>query len=487
MSVKLKLTQKQEEALNYTLSGKNVFITGPGGVGKSVLVKEIKKCMEQAKKSVVVTSTTGISALLIGGFTLHSYLGIGLGTGSVEEMARKIRRNKKLLSRWEYLDCLIIDEISMLSPELFDKLEKLARVIRSGNALQSLMNSAREPVFGGIQLVLCGDFLQLPVVNNTNFSFQAEKWNECIDKVFYLSEIIRQSDTVFQNLLNEIRMGRLGEEGMRLILSRMNVELKNEFGIRPTRIYTTNASVEDINNKELEKLARKNNDLQFYEYEMEVAWYTASNQDLLDNSKKNCIATETLQLCEGAQVMLLCNLDFEQGLVNGSRGVVVSFADDMPVVRFLNGLQLPISFNVWDIEEFNSKTQSTVKLLGLKQIPLKVAYAITVHKSQGCTLDSAEIDLRNVFEYGQAYVALSRVKSLENLLVIGIDFDKIKAHPLAIEYYEALEKKMDHVSVPIKRTIEVLEPLPIPIKIKKVNKKIVSLSIVAMDGEQSSG
>jgi ATP-dependent DNA helicase PIF1 len=393
-------------------------------------------------KIIGITSTTGISALLIGGTTLHSYLGIGLGNTSTESLIKKISSKRYLSNRWNDLEVLIIDEISMLSPTLFDKLEEIARVIRNNNR-----------PFGGIQLILSGDFCQLPCVKTSDFCFEAQSWNSCIDTIVYLDQNMRQKEAMFQKCLSEIRVGKISEETKTIFNQCINKELTNAFGIKPTRFYSTKKAVEEINNYELDKYAEQN--VEYYEYEMVIDYnadtiipkplmrfISTSGQNVKDaidqaveNHKKNCNAPQTLQLCVGAQVMLTCNMHLEAGLANGSRGVVVSFENDKPVVRFLNGLEILIDYYEWEIVEHDKK------IMTFRQLPLQLAYALTIHKSQGCTIDYAEVDLSEIFEYGQAYVALSRVKNIDGLSIIGdIDFSRIKAHPKAVKFYEEITK-----------------------------------------------
>lgn len=419
-----KLTTKQKEAFDYMVQGKNIFLTGPGGSGKSAVIHLFKKTFNNIK-TIAITSTTGISATMIGGTTLHSYLGIGLGTGSVEELTNKIIKNSKIYQRWLKLDVLIIDEISMLSPKLFDKIENIARNVRK-------IKDNRLKPFGGIQLVLSGDFLQLPVVDDSDsFVFDAECWNKCVEHVVELTKIMRQKDKEFQEVLNEIRIGEVSKRGRKLLESRIGVKLKNELGILPTRIHTTNAAVDQINERELNKLGEEN----FFQYDMEIYFFEfiKNREQSIEKYRKNILVPDTLYLCVGAQVMLLCNLDLDNGMANGSRGVVVGFSDDLPVVRFLNGKECVINYWQWEIEEGRKKQ------IRITQIPLKLAYAITSHKSQGSTLDYAEVDLSNIFTFGQAYVALSRVSSIEGLSIININFRKIQAHPRAVKYYQDLK------------------------------------------------
>jgi len=416
----IKLKPKQNDAFSHLVKGDSIFLTGPAGVGKTAVIKMFMKAYKDIRQ-IAVTSTTGTSALLLNGTTLHSYLGIGLGKACVEALVEKICGWSWLRKRWINLECLIIDEISMLDPELFDKLEEIAREVR------------KDPrPFGGIQIVLSGDFLQLPCVGTDKFCFQAKSWDKCITHTVYLNEIIRQGDTTFQELLNNVRIGQLTKKDKKVLTSRIGAKLKNGFGIQPTKLYSKNREVDRVNNEELDKLAEDGRE--FMEYVMETVVYSGvSNRTAaLNKFKKNCIAPQVLQLCVGSQVMLVKNLDMAAGLANGSRGVVTSFCGDMPVVCFLNGVERVIDYYMWEVDE-NGK-----KILRAQQVPLKVAYAISIHKSQGCSLDYAEIDLSGIFEYGMSYVALSRVKSLEGLSIIAIDYDYIQAHPTALEYYESL-------------------------------------------------
>lgn len=411
-----KLNNKQNIAFSYMVQGKNIFLTGPGGTGKSAIIKLFKK-LYNSSKIIAMTSTTGTSALLLNGTTLHSYLGIGTGDDTVEKLVDKINKWKWLRNRWCNLQCLIIDEISMLDPILFDKLENIARIIRK-NSL----------VFGGIQLILSGDFLQLPCVGTDKFCFQAQSWELCIEHTIYLTDIIRQGDSVFQNCLNNVRLGNITPEVYDILESCRGKVLNNSFGIIPTKLYSTNYDVDRVNNIELDKLSQDGR--QFYEYTMDIKLQGNNRLNVAEKYKKYCNASENLQLCEGAQVILLKNLDLSNGLVNGSRGIVLSFIDDFPKVKFLNGMEIVITPELWEIKE-NDKV-----VMYIEQIPLKVAYALSIHRGQGCTLDYVQVDLSNIFEYGQGYVALSRVKNLSGLSIIDIIYEKIKAHPIAVEYYK---------------------------------------------------
>ena len=414
------LTKSQKHALDLILSGKSVFITGPGGCGKTFLINHFVKHYKNGK-NIGVTSTTGTSAIHIHGTTLHSWAGIGLGKGSVGAMSTHIKKKSYLRTKWREAQILIIDEISMLSPELFDKIEKVARMVRRIN----------EP-FGGLQLIVTGDFLQLPCVDSDKFCFEAQTWDACIDETIYMSENLRQSDPTWQKCLSEVRMGELSADSKKLLKSCARRKFKTSLDIRPTQLLPLNADVEEINQSCLEDCCQ-NNGNEVLVFPMEVELYDKKLKFKLDKFKKDCPAMENLNLVEGCQVMLLWNLDLEQGLVNGSRGVVVRFVNDLPLVRFLDGQTRLIDYHIWELEEDDKKIAS------IEQVPLKLAYAISIHKSQGCSLDYVVTDIGDVFEYGQAYVALSRVRSSKGLYIKNLKFNKIRANPTAKSYYQQLE------------------------------------------------
>jgi len=416
-----KLSDKQQIAFDIVSRGENVFITSAAGGGKSYFIKMVYKQFKESK-NIAITSTTGTSAILINGVTLYSYLGIGLGNSDVSSLFLMIKKRREILKRWRDLNILVIDEISMLSPVLFDKLENLARVIRRNDL-----------PFGGIQLILSGDFLQLPVVGESDsFCFEATSWNKCIKHIIYFDENFRQEDLVFNKCLNEIRMGNISKETTKILRSRVNAKLENEYGVLPTKIYSLNRDVDIENDEELNNLVLKNSDLDFYEYDLTYEVLSFDVKKVEETIKKSCIVPFTMQLCVGAQVMLLYNMDVENKLVNGSRGVVIGFENDLPKVRFMNGMVLTIEYKIWSHEE-NGEI-----VLQWTQIPLKVAFALSTHKAQGITIDYAEVDLSNIFENAQAYVALSRVRTLEGLSIKNFNKMCIRAHPKAIEFYSKL-------------------------------------------------
>jgi ATP-dependent DNA helicase PIF1 len=405
------LSQNQHAVIDSVQSKRNVFITGPGGVGKSTIIRHIVSDAQFQADVIGVTAMTGSAAVLIGGRTLHSYLGIGLGRDSAIDLAQKIRSNRKTLAVWRSTSILIIDEISMMSGQLLDKLNQVAKLV-----------TGRKKPFGGIRLVLSGDFLQLPCITGS-FAFEATCWNELYLEIFDLIEIHRQPDQIFKDFLAMARVGKATASDLDRVVKSSS---PSNDGIIPTKILCKNYDVDRINNSELLKLANETNT---FEIEIEkrsprcphdVKW------------EKYCNAPQMLTLSIGAQVMLLINMPAPSVLVNGSRGVVVGFnPDDLPIVKFESTTQTIVHYE-WEVYE------EKCLLAVIYQIPLRLAWAITVHKSQGLTVDSAVINLSGVFECGQAYVALSRVKCAKSLTLLNASPNSFKAHPKAIQFYENL-------------------------------------------------
>ncbi len=420
------MTMNIEQKYAYDLVGKkNIFITGEAGSGKTFLLnKIIEKCKTiYNKKNIGITSLSGISSILIKGTTLHSYLGIGLGTLPEKKLIDKILKRGNFLNIWKNMSILIIDEISLLTEELFDKLDNIAKIIRKNNR-----------PFGDIKLILSGDFLQLPCING-KFCFESKKWDEIVDEVIYLNYNKRQSkDLEFQKCLKNIRIGNITNSVKKTLNKCIDRKIDNKYGIKPTKLYSTKIEVEKYNNDELDSLASENNE--FYQYDRQII---RNNINIFEKTIINsCPLPESLQLCKGAQVMLICNLDIKSGLANGSRGIITGFdIDNYPIVKFMSGLE--ISIIPYQIEYNELVLDMKSPSIIIRQIPLIVSFACTYHKTQGITLEYGEIDLSNIFEYGQAYVALSRIKSLESLVIKNrIPYHKIKAHPKALKFYNKL-------------------------------------------------
>lgn len=422
-----KLNEEQKKVISLLKSGKNVFVSGSGGTGKTYLIKYFVEHYKNVK-NIGLTSTTGISAGTIGGTTINSFLGIGLGKSTSMKLAKKIIDNGFLEKRVTTLDVLIIDEISMMNYALFQKIEEVFRIVRKNRKS-----------FGGVQLLLSGDFLQLPAVKCEYYCFESEVWNKVINETIILTKIIRQSNLQFQNILNKIRNGIVDKEVKDVLKSRFKKNIEKN-GITPTRIYTINKDVDRINEEALDKIAENNEDIEFFEYDMNIEYIEEETKQalyLVDKFKKTSRVKENLQLCIGCQVLLIKNLDIENGLVNGSRGVVVKFTDDdIPIIKFMNDKEVVIKK-----EQFEIETDYGKKVAIANQLPLRLGYATTVHSCQGLTIDCAEINLLNIFDYGMGYTALSRVKSLETLSILGINFSKIIANEKVLEFYKPYLKK----------------------------------------------
>jgi len=410
------LSEKQRLAFDAIQEGQNVFLTGPGGTGKTYLIGLIKETLP----NVAVTAMTGCAALLLGqgAKTIHSWAGIGLGTGGFEQMIGRIRMMKKAAVAWRNTRTLIIDEISMMTPDILELLDKVGKRLR---------NSSRP--FGGLQVVFVGDFFQLPPVAKgveTAFAFQSSIWNATIEKTVALDRIFRQEDSAFQKILDEARIGEISVKSLATLKLRCSLDYSGEL-IKPTILLARKADVELINKGSLDALPEEP---RLYSAKTKNGKHPPSEvKKIVEKMDANNPYVPELVLKKGAQVMLIKNVDPENGLVNGSRGIVTDFTPQgKPVVHFKVGTEVTVDYEIWA-----SDHDSPVERI---QIPLCLAYALTIHKSQGATLDCALIDVGpKIFEYGQAYVALSRVKSLEGLYISSVSAEAFRAHPTVKSFY----------------------------------------------------
>lgn len=425
----MNLTDQQENALNLLKAGKSMFLTGAAGTGKSTIINQFSNYCQEKNINIQITSTTGISALLIGGTTINSFA--GYKTDDDIDVKTIIKHPFKR-KNWLSTHTLIIDEISMLKPHVLEKLDEIARIIK-GNY----------NYFGGIQLIGVGDFAQLPPVykdNTKHFCFESELFNKLFPIKVYLTEIVRQNNVIFQDCLNEIRLNNVSEKTIALLEDRIREpEIINN--IKPTLLFSTKKDVNTINKKEIDKLIAENAETRNYTatYTVNKPVSTAQKNLYIDILQKNAQAHHNLTLCCGMQIMVTKNIDVENGICNGTRGVITGFIGNLPKIKLLNGNEIIIDYSNW---EFISRNIKGNTIATMKQIPLIPAYALTIHKIQGSTLDCAIIDVGNkIFEHGQTYTALSRVKNIENLYLVGFDKDRIICDKRVIEFYRALDRE----------------------------------------------
>ncbi|QRV89316.1 ATP-dependent DNA helicase PIF1 [Ceratobasidium sp. AG-Ba] len=461
------LSNEQKQILHKVREGESIFFTGSAGTGKSVLLRAIIKDLGGPSASVVVTGSTGIAAINIGGQTLHSWA-VGLGNKPSRQLINRAKYATNVRQRWMSVKTLIIDEISMVSSRWFDVLEEIARVIRNIN----------KP-FGGIQLVVCGDFFQLPPVaerpdDPTMFAFNAWKWDRCVKTKVKLTQVFRQKDPRLIGMLNDMRIGQVSDESAALIRS-LGRQVQYEDGIVPTEIVPLRWMAEDSNRRHLRRLPGE-----LIEFESIDRTYRDESKRKIGPAQaeaifKQMVAPSIVQLKVDAQVMSIRN-NRDESIVNGSVGRVIDFITPQqarakeiaiisrfnrkpksktdeankpkpkrkspqeskrereerevyeltrwPLVQYENGIEA-----LMGPVEFTSETPGGDKQAVRYQVPLILAWALTVHKSQGQTLSRVKVDLRRTFEKGQAYVALSRCTSLEGLEVRNFTKDVVFAHP----------------------------------------------------------
>ncbi|XLQ19618.1 MAG: PIF1 family DEAD/DEAH box helicase [Candidatus Moraniibacteriota bacterium] len=398
---------KQKTALEILKDGHNVFLTGAAGSGKTYLLNEYIDYLKENKSKVAITASTGIAATHIGGRTIHSWSGMGIKDDLDNKDITQMLKKPIIRERLTKTDVLIIDEVSMVHAHQLDLINKILRLARG----------SWEP-FGGMQVVLSGDFFQLPPISrNTEdkvkFAFESQSWKELKIKSCYLTEQFRQEEDDIVQILSDIRNGKVGDETRNLLQDLIDDPFKDD-NAESTKLFTHNVDVDNINNRELSKLETPS-----LAYQMA----TDGNEMIITALQKGCLAPEKLILKEGALVMFVRN-NFEEGYVNGTVGRVIDFSEDkFPIVEIANGEEIVVFPEKWSIEEEGET------LAELTQLPLRLAWAITVHKSQGMTLDSAEMDLSKAFEYGMGYVALSRVKTLSNMKLLGINDMALQVHP----------------------------------------------------------
>jgi len=451
------LSPEQRYSYDKFQLGGNLFISGPGGSGKSFLVKYFANHLQDIGKVFQITSTTGCSSILLSNNikingqspivkTIHSWSGIRIGRGTKEDIINSVLKNKWTVREWKRVSVLIIDEISMLSSKLFEVLENIGRVVRKNNR-----------PFGGIQLICLGDMYQLPPVGDDNdpetsaFAFESPAWKSTfpIENHIELKTIFRQKDTSYQKVLNEIRIGEMSEESKLILESRVNCEYSSEEngGIVPMKIFPTRNQVTKTNTIEYNKIKEEEHKYEVSEIKNAKMYLDTGvkfSPEVMDKcnyitelqieyelrSLKNGMpADDNIWLKKGVPVMCLVNLDIENGIANGSIGIIEGFIGEIPLVKFSNGIKKQIVPHNWQSAEFPS--------ICISQMPLCLAYSNSIHKMQGTTLDLCEMDLGStVFAEHQTYVALSRVKTIDGLFLTDFNPLRIKVNSKVREFYK---------------------------------------------------
>ncbi|MCX6723105.1 MAG: PIF1 family DEAD/DEAH box helicase [Candidatus Staskawiczbacteria bacterium] len=434
---------KQKEALDILKSGYNTFLTGPPGSGKTFLLNKYIEYLRKNNVAVSITASTGIAATHMGGVTLHSWSGLGIREELDDQEVKKVCEKGYMRKRIKNTNVLIIDEISMIKASQFEAVNKICQYIK---------RSARP--FGGMQIICSGDFFQLPPVERriqpteeiqgrlalstlpstgTRFVTESEVWKKMEIKVCYLDEQHRTKDKKLHKILNHIRENE-AEKSKNLLFDELD-KAKDVKRVL-TKLYTHNIDVDSINYSELAKIKGKE-----YYYQMTLR----GNPVVADILKKSCLAPERLVLKEGAEVMFIKN-NFEAGYVNGTQGKIIGFgASDLPIVKTEDGKKIAVTYADWSIEEENKI------VAGISQMPLRLAWAITVHKSQGMNLNSAEMDLSKCFLEGMGYVALSRLRSLKGLRLMGINNLAFCVNKRALEIDKHFRKLSKQASLELKK------------------------------------
>ena len=408
----------QEQALAILKTGANVFLTGEPGSGKSYTINQYTRYLRSRGIEPAVTASTGIAATQIGGMTVHSWSGIGIKSALNKYDLDKICSTEYIVKRIQRAKVLIIDEVSMLPPDTLSMVEVVCREIRQSG----------EP-FGGLQTILVGDFFQLPPIIKNNyqansqislikvptgrFAYDSPAWKKANFMTCYLTEQHRQDDKKFFSLLTAIRENKFSKSHLRQIEKRKK-DHEAVTDVTP-KLYTHNANVDSVNDEMLSKIISKTE---------EFHMTSRGSRALVESLKKGCLSPEVLALKVGARVMFTKN-NAKAGFVNGTLGVVEDFAElsGLPIVKTRDKRWITVESMDWMVEE-RGAARATIT-----QLPLRLAWAITVHKSQGMSLDEAVMDLSQVFEFGQGYVALSRVRRLKGLYLLGWNERAFQVHP----------------------------------------------------------
>ena len=405
---------KQETALKLLKAGENVFLTGSAGAGKTYTLNQYIQYLKARKVPVAITASTGIAATHMNGMTIHTWAGIGIKDLLTDDDLKRMKERKYLKEHLENAQVLVIDEISMLHAKQLNLVNQVLKYFKES-----------DEAFGGIQVIVAGDFFQLPPVgrngeaNRDKFCFMSDAWVEAKFRVCYLTEQHRQDDEILNQILNAIRAQNIQPDHLQALRQSRSHDIGETF----TRLYTHNMDVDNINYQHLNEI-----DNEGHQFNAVLD----GNEKLLETLKSSVRAPEELTLKKHAKVMFVKN-NFDMGYINGSLGEVIGFEEDdenglLPKVKLTDGTTLLVAPETWSVENEAGKV-----IASFQQIPLRLAWAITIHKSQGMTLEAAEINLMNTFEKGQGYVALSRLKSLTGLKLLGINEQALELDSLAVK------------------------------------------------------
>ncbi len=448
----------QDQALAILRTGAHVFLTGEAGSGKTHIINQYTEYLREHEIDFSVTASTGIAATHIHGMTIHSWSGIGVQSELDDDALKHIAENRYVSKRIKKAKVLIIDEISMLDGRVLSLVERVCRRVRKLGM-----------PFGGLQVVLVGDFFQLPPVAGkekkqaVEFAFDAEIWNALRPTVCYLSEQHRQEDGAFLRILSAIRRNEFDETHFESISARIMTAAEAPDDL--TRLYSHNANVDTLNATELKRLSGKT-----HAYTMALRGPEALTSALV----RGCLSPERLELKVGAAVMFTKN-NSSAGFVNGTLGTVIGFTSDKkyPIVKTTDGMKIEAEPMEWIIAEGDEVFAK------ITQIPLRLAWAMTIHKSQGVSLDAAVMDLSQTFEYGQGYVALSRVRTLSGIHLLGVNARAFQVHPVVLAEDErfraaSLRAEAEYGNLPEERVRELERNFIILCGGKQKRKKIKS-------------
>ena len=430
-------SEEQSHAFDLYANGDNVFLTGPGGTGKSFLIKKMIEHAKVKSKSCVVCALTGCASILLdcNASTIHSWSGIGMMKGDDDTIIRRISQKKELRGHWK-TDVLIVDEVSMMSKRMFELLNAIAKRIRNNSS-----------PFGGMQVIFVGDFFQLPPVESDGFCFESDEWFEVFPKNQHLElkTFFRQTDPVYIDILMKIRKGKLDEESIahlekyvardrdqpitKIVPTRKQADFINQDMF--SKVKETSHTLDATIHKDLNLYLKDGKSIEPSVLAMCHAIKETEKERELENLIKNNNIQQSLPLKKGAQIMCMRNIDLVRGVCNGSQGTVIDMVKGRPMVLFSNGTRMLMEQQIYQSEVYPT--------LAVCQFPLCLAWAVTIHKIQGSSLTHAQIDIGNsIFEYGQTYVALSRVKTMDGLYLMNFQPNRIKSHPKVVAFYESL-------------------------------------------------